>query len=294
MMNLDSQTDRQVNKQMSKQSSLQTVDKKKVAHAFSQAATTYDAHAFLQKEVARRLLQRVELKQHQASQHASYCILDAGCGTGLTTRQLLSSFPSAQVIGVDIAEGMIEYAKSVTDNKSISYQLADIEQLPFGDNQFDLIFSSLTIQWLPELEKTFSEIKRVLKPGGYCFFSTLGPETLFELDESCKNIVSATPVNQFVDSEQVKAQLSPVRFNEVVIEKDTITLEYKQLIDLMRELKAIGSHRIESDASFKSKGLFGKNKFEKISQAYEKYRKPNGYLPATYQVIYGAVRKEKK
>lgn len=82
------------------------LDKKQVAHSFSRAAATYDSVANLQRKVGELLLKK--LMPNPEVQ----VVLDLGCGTGYFTPQLQSKFPQALVVGVDIAEGMLQFAKT--------------------------------------------------------------------------------------------------------------------------------------------------------------------------------------
>jgi len=257
-----------------------TLSKKLVADSFSKAATSYDASAFLQKEVADRVFERLELMRI-----APKNVLDVGCGTGYCSRELRDRYSKAKIHGVDIAPGMIELAKKRQNLfRKIDYQVADIDQLPFEDNQFDLVFSSLTIQWLPDLKHTFKELNRVLKPGGLIIFSTLGPDTLYELRDSWQAVDADKHVNEFIDMHIVGDQVYNNHFENTVIDRDVITMTYKTMIGLMKDLKAIGAHNIDSE---RPRGMLGKTKFKQLEQEYDKFRWQTGELPATYEVVYG-------
>ncbi len=255
------------------------IDKALVAESFSKAASTYDAFAFLQKEVAERVFERLQLMNVKPKN-----ILDAGCGTGICSRMLRDHFSSAKISGVDIAQGMIDLAKKDQKLfKKIDYQVADIDKLPFENNTFDIVFSSLTIQWLPELKNTFSELNRVLKPNGLIIFSTLGPDTLNELKQSWQQVDDNVHINEFLDMHIVGDKVFNSGFENVVMDRDIITLTYKTMKGLMKDLKSIGAHNINDG---RSKGLLGKQKYQTLTKAYENFRK-NDVLPATYEVIYG-------
>jgi len=257
-----------------------TIPKQAIADSFSKAASKYDASAFLQKEVASRLLERLEIMNISPKM-----ILDAGCGTGYCSRILNKRFSKAKTIGVDLAPGMIEQAKKENSffNK-VDYQIADVEQLPFASNSFDLVFSNLTVQWLIGSKDVFKELNRVLKPGGLLIFSTLGPDTLIELKDSWQQVDKDVHVNQFVDMHIVGDQVYAAQFDNTVMDRDVITLSYKTMLGLMRDLKAIGAHNLDTK---RSRGLMGKNKFKKLESEYEKFRWQDGQLPATYEVVYG-------
>ncbi len=257
-----------------------SVNKKWVAESFSKAAPQYEASAFLQQEVASRVFERLELMKNDP-QH----VLDVGCGTGTCSRELRDQFSKARISAIDIAPGMIEEAKKNQRLfKKINYQVADADSLPFEDNQFDLIFSSLAIQWFPDLKQTFKELNRVLKPGGLLIFSTLGPDTLTELRQSWKKVDQNVHVNEFIDMHIVGDQVFNASFENVVMDRDIITLTYQTMVGLMKDLKAIGAHNIDTA---RSRGLFGKQKFAELKEAYENFRWEAGELPATYEVIYG-------
>ena len=70
------------------------LEKQAISHSFSKAAAKYDQSAFLQKEVASRLLERLELMNIMPER-----VLDAGCGTGYFTKLLAKQFPKGQVVG---------------------------------------------------------------------------------------------------------------------------------------------------------------------------------------------------
>ncbi len=97
--------------------------------------------------------------------------LDYGCGTGRSSRFLKKLGYSVQ--GVDISVEMLDRAK-LHDPEGL-YHLIESGILPFKDSSFDLVFSCfvfLTVSSFDELQKIFSEIYRVLKPGGIFNFVT--------------------------------------------------------------------------------------------------------------------------
>ncbi|MGH7765544.1 MAG: class I SAM-dependent methyltransferase, partial [Candidatus Dormibacteraceae bacterium] len=109
---------------------------------FSEWAPAYDRHHLQRRvfEPVQRMvldLAAVEVPQPQA-------ILDIGCGTGRLLRTCEQRFASARLEGVDAAEGMIEQARSSASGSSIGFQLGTAEHLPFGDAEFDIVFSTMT------------------------------------------------------------------------------------------------------------------------------------------------------
>lgn len=93
-------------------------------------------------------------------------VLDIGCGTG-RLYQLFEEIQDTSYFGIDQSEGQIELAKeNYTEG---SFQVMEMTELDFADNEFDLIFCIATFNHLPDEEtrlKSLSEMKRVLKPNG--------------------------------------------------------------------------------------------------------------------------------
>ncbi|MDP3941850.1 MAG: methyltransferase domain-containing protein [bacterium] len=97
-------------------------------------------------------------------------VLDIGSGSGtdvLIASQLVGR--EGKVIGVDITDAMIAKARKASSNNGFSNVVilkADVESLPIEDESVDVVISNGVINLVPDKEKVFSEIYRVLKPGG--------------------------------------------------------------------------------------------------------------------------------
>ena len=259
------------------------IDKNRVASSFSKAAATYDGSSLLQRDVGEELL-RI-LADHDTNK-VSGNVVDLGCGTGFFTAKLEADLKPKQLIGLDIAQGMLEYAKSL---KGPHYQwlCADAEALPLVQNSVDLLYSSLAIQWCETPKALFSEIGRVLTEGGLAFLSTLGPESLFELRNSWSLVDQQVHVNRFIGLDDLIKHL-PSNLELVVSKRQMREIEYKKLNQLTSDLKNIGAHNMNAG---ESKGLTGRLKVKQFKANYEQYRKGNGKLPATYEVYYLVLRK---
>lgn len=259
------------------------LDPKQVRRAFDNAAQAYDEAAVLQREVADRLLERLDY-MNIAPAH----ILDLGAGTGYCSRGLADKYPKAKIYAVDIAAAMMQYARQSIPwlrklKKRDQFIVSDANQLAFADNSMDVIFSNLTLQWCPQLERVFNEFRRILKPGGMLLFSTFGPDTLKELRQSWARVDGHVHVNQFIDLHHVGDAMLGAGLADPVMDMEMITLTYKNVKTIMKDLKQIGAHNVNAG---RSKGLTGKGRFRKLEQEYESYRH-NEILPVTYEVIYG-------
>jgi SAM-dependent methyltransferase len=118
--------------------------------------------------------------------------LDLGTGTGLAAFVLARRFPRAEVVGVDVADGMVEVARRNTPPElagRVRFQQADAARLPFDDGSFELVSLANMIPF-------FDELARVTAPGGWLVFSfSGGPDT---------------PI--WVPPDRLRSELSPLGF----------------------------------------------------------------------------------
>jgi malonyl-CoA O-methyltransferase len=259
--------------------SSQKFDKARVRRAFDRAADSYEKFAVLQKEVCKRLLEKLEIVKINPQ-----LILDAGAGTGSAIPTLFKRYKKAQLVALDLSENMLNKSRQ-HGNFLRSHHLvcADIEKLPFADNVFDLVFSSLSLQWCNDLNAALLEAKRVLKPGGLYVFSTFGPDTLKELRSSWAAVDNVNHVNQFIDMHDIGDALLFDGFAEPVMEAEVLTVTYNSVNEIMLDLKAIGAN---VTAQCSRTGLGGKAVLQNLRQSYEQFRQ-NNLLPASYEIIYG-------
>ena len=256
------------------------VDKRRAAVAFDKAARTYDDHDLVQREVAARLIDRL-----QYTTVAPRVIADLGSGTGRWARTLAKRYPRALIVQCDFAYSMLQSARGRGRNwfSPQRYLCTDIERLALGDDTLDLAFSSLALQWCADLRASFAELNRTLKPGGLLMFTTLGPDTLLELRYAWAQVSSGQHVNQFLDMHDIGDMLMHNSFADPVMECERITVNYDDVVTLMKDLKAVGASNASLD---RPRGMIGKRALKKVIDAYEAFRR-DGKLPATYEVVFG-------
>lgn len=257
----------------------QHISKQKIRRAFDRAANSYDEAAVLQKEVCCRLLEKLEYIRLSPR-----LILDAGVGTGEAVSPLMGRYKKSRVIALDLSERMLAKASEHGGLlRKPGLVCGDLEQLPFRDACFDLIFSSLTLQWCNDLQSTMRDLLRVLKPGGLLMFTTFGPDTLKELRACWNRIDNAVHVNEFADMHDTGDGLLRAGFADPVMEAETITVNYQSVDQLMADLRAIGAN-VTADGG--RTGLMTPSMLLALREAYDAYR-VDRLLPASYEVVYG-------
>ena len=98
-------------------------------------------------------------------------ILDFGCGNGLILKEIGNMNPEAELIGIDVSENALHSAARVLPRARF-LKIEDGSLLPLESNSIDFIFCSEVIEHILDTENAFSEISRVLKPGGRILITT--------------------------------------------------------------------------------------------------------------------------
>ncbi|PCJ45135.1 MAG: malonyl-[acyl-carrier protein] O-methyltransferase BioC [Gammaproteobacteria bacterium] len=254
--------------------------KSDIVRSLNAVVSSYDGAALLQNIVGERLIERLDLVKIQPNS-----IIDLGSATGVYTGLLQKRYNTASVLGVDIAWKMA--AQAFKQRKWFAkqrYVCADGEYLPFADNSIDLVFSNLMLHWLDNPDYLFSEMQRVIAPGGLMMFTTFGPDTLKEMRHSWAQVDKQIHVNRFMDMHDLGDSLTKSGFEGAVMDNETITMNYDDLTDLHSDLKATGEANLNPG---RHRSLTGKVRWNRYLAAYQQLRNSVGEYPASWEVIYG-------
>ncbi len=255
-------------------------DKKRVARDFGRAAPGYDRHAALQRQVADKLLTFLPLQTHRPLRR----ILDLGSGTGYCSRLLRELYPEAEIINLDIAEGMLVQARTVQAGNNREYYLcADAEALPFAENSFDLVVSSLTIQWCTDYHRLFSGLAHILRPGGLLLASTFGPKSLREVRLAWQEVDDRRHVNEFAGLARLRQILAASSFLNLQSREELILRPYESFRALGRELKGLGA---SSKHTGRRQGLGGRQRLQQLEAAFARGTDSRKGRLASYEIIY--------
>ncbi len=92
-------------------------------------------------------------------------VLDAGCGSGRVTAELLERLPNGSVIAVDAAPSMVAAAREVLPADRVDVRACDLLELEL-ESEVDAVFSTATFHWIADHARLYSVVHRSLRPGG--------------------------------------------------------------------------------------------------------------------------------
>lgn len=144
-------------------------------------------------------------------------VLDLGCGYGWFSRWAVDA-GAASVLGVDVSEKMLDRAIADTDDERITYRRADLDRVVFdagssAEERFDLVYSSLTLHYLTDLDRLFGEVASTMATGDRFVYSVEHP--IFTAPSSPAFVSDAVghatwPLDQyFLRGERVTDWLAP-------------------------------------------------------------------------------------
>ncbi|MBM2619051.1 class I SAM-dependent methyltransferase [Actinoplanes sp. LDG1-06] len=132
-------------------------------HMFTHAEQ-YDRHA---QRAGRKLYDRVVADAHAAGLPTDTRVLDVGTGPGRIPRALTAVEPAWTIDGLDLSPQMIEYARRQSPEADrVTFTVGDVAALPYPDDTFDLVVSSLSQHHWSNVDGGIRDLARVLRPGG--------------------------------------------------------------------------------------------------------------------------------
>ncbi|MGF6664211.1 malonyl-CoA O-methyltransferase [Paraburkholderia atlantica] len=287
----------------SAQSGRPAYDSRRLRRIFDRRAATFDDVAFLPREIAQRMRERLDYIKVAPSS-----VLDAGCGAGEDIPALRARFPEAPVFGADLSHGMLRRALrhdagdtswrrflppslgKALGARGPRFAQADFSALPFAAGAFEFIWSNLALHWHSRPDLVFPEWQRVLKVNGLLMFSTLGPDTLKELRgayaeiEAAHGVASRKHVIDFIDMHDLGDMLVEAGFEIPVVDQETLTITYKSPESLLADVRRWGAYPFERDAH---DGALARRLHKALLAALEARRRADGTIALTFEVIYG-------
>lgn len=210
--------------------------KARIAEAFSRSAHTYDQSAQTQDQVAARVATMVL----SCDINKNVQVLEIGCGTGSLTHRLLAGIEGGSFFITDIAPDMLARCQSVHADPRARFACLDGEHLDLKGQTFDLIVSSLALQWFGDLQAALERLAAHLNPGGRLVFSTLGDKTFANWRAAHVELGLRAGMSGFVAPTDL-AQMWPKTGHGEVTEW-MLPRRYEDALAFARALKEIGAH----------------------------------------------------
>ncbi len=128
-------------------------------------------------------------------------VMDAGCGTGRVTGELLKLLPTGSVVGVDLSANMLAQARENFESHfagRVSFLNADLQLLPF-QNEFDGVFSTAVLHWVKDHPRLFRSIARTLRPGGWLVAQCGGKGNLEHVRGRVRALQKRAPYSRYFE-----------------------------------------------------------------------------------------------
>jgi trans-aconitate 2-methyltransferase len=178
-------------------------------------AKTYDAISDPQFSWGMEVLGRLELSGEET-------VLDAGCGSGRVTEELMKRLPGGHIVAVDGSEAMISEARQRLGDRA-SYMVSDLSELEV-DEPVDLVFSTATFHWILDHDRLFRRLRAALRPGGWLVAQCGGEGNVAEharviaavsaKPEFATHFNEMTGIWNFASPEETEARLENAGFTE--------------------------------------------------------------------------------
>jgi len=182
--------------------------KDNIIQTYNTVAAKYAGHYM--NELDHKPLDRLLLRSFYEDNKHKGAFIDLGCGPGQTSK-FLADYGCTAITGTDISPKMIAIAKTL--NPNINFEVADMLNLKYDDNQFGaaIAFYSIVHFDYPSVKIAFTEIKRVLKTGGQFLFSFHTGDEVLHLDQLLEENVNID--FHFLDTDKIVALLKETGFS---------------------------------------------------------------------------------
>jgi len=248
-----------------------------IQRRFDRAATSFDSTDFVHEVTREGLVARLEpLLLEPAT------ILDLGSATGATGRLLRKRFKRAHIVSLDLSQPMLVQGKRYKSWFSrASFVQGDAHHLPFTDASFDMVVANQLLPWAPQPQPVFEEVARVLVPGGVFAFTTLGPDSLREIERAWAGVDSGVHVNRFADMHDIGDGLVGAGLRDPVLDVDRLSVKYENASKLFADLTRAGARNALAG---RSRGLAGRGPFTAMTAALADRR---GKITLDLELVYG-------
>src|SRR5690349_5810740 len=247
------------------------------------AARDWQSRAFLKREIASRLVERLDDVRRTFSS-----VLDLGShgdevATALNDPTMAERKTVGWLVRADLGHGFARLARGPAI-------VADEEFLPFAAGSFDLVVSAMDLHWVNDLPGTLVQIRRILRPDGLLLGAMLGGATLWQLRQALAAAESEVEgglsprVSPFADLRDAAGLLQRAGFALPVADGEAIDIEYENALALRRDLGAMGEANLVIE---RRRGFSRRTTLLRAAEIYaERFANPSGRVTATFEVLF--------
>lgn len=198
-----------------------------VSQKFGLRSKQYDKHANLQKHVAKQLAYFFP----QPHNNTNFRILEIGCGTGLLTEHLIHFYPNAHLTITDLSPHMLDICQKKYRNchNTIMFKTLNAEQ-DHLHNVYDLIVSSMSLQWCLNPLSTIKKYYHLLNPNGYFLYATLGNKCFSQWKNAANEL-------------QLKTGTMPTPNWPNIVKEEIIPQIYPSALTFFQSFRMIGANQ---------------------------------------------------
>lgn len=241
------------------------MNKNLICSRFCKCLASYDENAVVQKEMATKLMQKLESSCFEN-------VLEIGCGTGFLTKLAKNNLKYTSYTAVDIVADCEQYIHNIDSN--IKFVASDIEEFIEEDSQkYDLILSNASLQWIKNFSSFSGKLIEKLSKNGIFLFSAFGKNNFQEI---------TTIFNKSLEYIQPNEYKQIFKNYITFIDEELIQLKFETAKDILKHMHYTGVNAIEQTKWTKS-DMF---KFES-----EYYNLCKGAPTLTYNPIYIKINK---
>ncbi|XP_037104456.1 arginine-hydroxylase NDUFAF5, mitochondrial [Syngnathus acus] len=212
--------------------------------------------------------------------------LEIGAGRGYVA-QHLSKETVEHLLLTDISQSALR--QNAGSDMRCHALAADEEFLPFRENSFHLVLSSMSLHWVNDLPAALGQIHGVLKPDGAFIGAMAGGQTLYQL--RCSLQLAETEregglsprVSPYAAVADLGNLLGRAGFNLLTVDTDEVQVNYPSVVEVMMDLQGMG----ESNCAWNRRSMLRRDTILAAAAVYqEMYGEEDGSVPATFDVLY--------
>ncbi|MBM3249187.1 MAG: class I SAM-dependent methyltransferase, partial [Candidatus Omnitrophica bacterium] len=185
--------------------------------------------------------------------------IDLACGLGDLAIEVAKRYPKLRITGIDISEKAVEKARERVKEEgsdNLDFEIGDVHKLSQEDNSVDLVVSHGGIHHWKDVSRAFSEIYRIMKPGGLAYLSDLRRDAPDEIVKEIEQSLPPAQAKGFINS--VRAAYAPEELNKIL---ESVGIKNFSITD-----QAFSRETIMKNKELLRKSKMMSSNFSKLSQ----------------------------